>query len=84
MAIASGSKSYQITKNVKHSFQTTSVSYLLNIFSSWNTYRHMLLLSIPSIFLLIYQSCLVKLKPHYIFGGGLMRMCWFMSFQMIH
>lgn len=44
------------------------------------THRHMLLLSIPSILLLIYQSCLVKLKPHI----GVWCLCWFMSFQMIH
>lgn len=41
----------------------------------------MLLLSIPSILLLIYQSSLVKLKPHI---GGVWCLCWFMSFQMIH
>ena len=56
--IAAKSKAYETNKNMKYSFGTTSVSYLHNIFSSANTYRHMLLLSIPSILLLIYQSCL--------------------------
>ena len=49
------------------------VLYICSFFSS-NIHRHMLLLSIPSILLLIYQSCLVKLKPHYIFVGCLMLM----------
>ena len=44
----------------------------------------MLLLSIPSILLLIYQSCLVKLKPYYIYLVVVWCLCWFMSLQMIH